>query len=66
MTAFMLFLSHEDTFDAARVRLLAHEMFHHWNPRSMGPMSADASESPQWFREGFTVYYEAAIPLRAG
>lgn len=36
--AFMLFLSHEDTFDAERVRLLAHEMFHHWNPRSMGPL----------------------------
>lgn len=62
--AFMLFLSHEDTFDAERVRLLAHEMFHHWNPRSMGPMTAD--ESLQWFREGFTVYYEGAIPLRAG
>ena len=62
--AFMLFLSHEDTFDAARVRLLAHEMFHHWNPKSMGPMAAD--ESLQWFREGFTVYYEAAIALRAG
>jgi predicted metalloprotease with PDZ domain len=28
--AFMLFLSHEDTFDESRVRLLAHEMFHHW------------------------------------
>jgi len=62
--AFMLFLSHEDTFDAARVRLLAHEMFHHWNPMSMGPEGAD--ESVQWFSEGFTVYYEAAIPLRAG
>ncbi len=62
--AFMLFLSHEDTFDAARVRLLAHEMFHHWNPMSMGPTGAD--EAVQWFSEGFTVYYEATIPLRAG
>jgi predicted metalloprotease with PDZ domain len=62
--AYMLFLSHEDTFDAARVRLLAHEMFHHWNPMSMGPAGAD--EAVQWFTEGFTVYYEAAIPLRAG
>jgi predicted metalloprotease with PDZ domain len=61
--AFMLFLSHEDTFDAARVRLLAHEMFHHWNPGSMGPVG---DNSLQWFTEGFTVYYEAAIPLRAG
>jgi predicted metalloprotease with PDZ domain len=61
--AFMLFLSHEDTLDASRVRLLAHEMFHHWNPMSMGPAGAD--EVVQWFSEGFTVYYEAAIPLRA-
>jgi len=62
--AFMLFLSHEDTFDATRVRLVAHEMFHHWNPMSMGPQGAD--EAVQWFSEGFTVYYEAAITLRAG
>ena len=62
--AFMLFLSHEDTFDASRVRLLAHEMFHHWNPLSMGPTAADGAV--QWFSEGFTTYYEAAIPLRAG
>lgn len=61
--AFMLFLSHEDTFDAARVELLAHEMFHHWNPKSMGPVGKDGSL--QWFTEGFTVYYEGAIPLRA-
>jgi M61 glycyl aminopeptidase len=61
--AFMLFLSHEDTFDVQRVRLLAHEMFHHWNPMSMGPT---ADDSLQWFSEGFTVYYEGAIPLRAG
>ena len=61
--AFMLFLSHEDTFDAERLRLLAHEMFHHWNPLSMGPVSGD--ESLQWFTEGFTVYYDASIPLRA-
>jgi predicted metalloprotease with PDZ domain len=62
--AYMLFLSHEDTFDSERVRLLAHEMFHHWNPMSMGPTAAD--ESAQWFTEGFTVYYEGVIPLRVG
>lgn len=62
--AYMLFLSHEDTFDSERVRLLAHEMFHHWNPMSMGPVTGD--ESVQWFTEGGTVYYEAIIPLRAG
>lgn len=63
--AFMLFLSHDDTFDAARVRLLAHEMFHHWNPLSMGPLG-HADQVVQWFSEGFTVYYEGVIPLRAG
>jgi predicted metalloprotease with PDZ domain len=62
--AFMLFLSHEDEFDPMRVRLLAHEMFHHWNPGMMGPTAAD--EAAQWFTEGFTTYYEAVIPLRAG
>ncbi|HMH11899.1 MAG TPA: hypothetical protein VK578_02215 [Edaphobacter sp.] len=61
--AFMLFLSHEDTFDETRVRLLAHEIFHHWNPMSMGPMAED--EALRWFFEGFTAYYEAVIPLRA-
>lgn len=61
--AFMLFLSHEDTFDAERVRLLAHEMFHHWNALSMGPVSGH--DSLQWFTEGFTVYYQGAVPLRA-
>ncbi len=60
--AFMLFLSHEDTFNAVRVKLLAHEMFHRWNSMSMGP----ADEVMQWFTEGFTVYYEMVIPLRAG
>jgi predicted metalloprotease with PDZ domain len=62
--AFMLFLSHEDTMDAERIRLMAHEMFHHWNPMSMGPRSAD--EVAQWFAEGFTVYYAGVIPLRSG
>lgn len=62
--AFMLFLSHEDTMDAARLQLLAHEMFHHWNPMSMGTRST--SEVAQWFTEGFTVYYAGAIPLRSG
>ena len=61
--AFMLFLSHEDTMDAERLRLMAHEMFHHWNPMSMGPRGAD--EVAQWFAEGFTVYYAGVIPLRS-
>jgi predicted metalloprotease with PDZ domain len=62
--AYMLFLSHEDTMDAERLRLMAHEMFHHWNPSGMGTRSAD--EVAQWFAEGFTVYYAGVIPLRGG
>jgi predicted metalloprotease with PDZ domain len=62
--AYILFLSHEDTMDAERLQLMAHEMFHHWNPMSMGPRGAD--EVAQWFAEGFTVYYAGVIPLRSG
>jgi predicted metalloprotease with PDZ domain len=62
--AFMLFLSHEDTMDAERLQLMAHEMFHHWNPMGMGTRGAD--EVAQWFTEGFTVYYAGVIPLRGG
>jgi predicted metalloprotease with PDZ domain len=53
-----------DTMDAERLQLMAHEMFHHWNPSSMGTRGAD--EAAQWFAEGFTVYYAAVIPLRSG
>jgi predicted metalloprotease with PDZ domain len=62
--AYMLFLSHEDPMDSEQLRLMAHEMFHQWNPKSMGPRDAD--ETAQWFAEGFTVYYAGVIPLRAG
>jgi predicted metalloprotease with PDZ domain len=62
--AFMLFLSHEDTFDKDRLMLVTHEMFHHWNPLSMGPIPQN--DGAEWFTEGFTMYYEGAIPLRAG
>lgn len=62
--AFMLFLSHEDTMDSERLQLMAHEMFHHWDPISMGWRSAD--DVAQWFTEGFTVYYAGVILLRSG
>jgi len=60
--AYMLFLSRKDTFDAGRIMLIAHEVFHHWNPDSMGPVN----DSVQWFYEGFTYYYQGVIPLRFG
>ncbi len=64
LNAYMLFLSHEDTMDAERLRLMAHEMFHHWNPSGLGTRGAD--EVAQWFAEGFTVFYAGVIPLRSG
>jgi predicted metalloprotease with PDZ domain len=63
-TAYMLFLSHEDIMDAERLQLMAHEMFHHWNPMSMGTLGTD--DVAKWFSEGFTVYYSGVIPLRSG
>lgn len=62
--AFMLFLPHEDTMDAARLRLMAHEMFQHWNSMSMGQWTGD--DMARWFVEGFTAYYAGVIPLRSG
>jgi predicted metalloprotease with PDZ domain len=62
--AYMLFLSHEDTIDSERIRLMAHEMFHHWNPMSMGQRESD--EVATWFAEGFTTYYAGVITLRGG
>ena len=62
--AYMLFLSHEDIMDAQRLQLMAHEMFHHWNPMSMGTLGTD--DVAQWFGEGFTVYYAGVILLRSG
>ena len=64
LNAYMLFLSHDDTMDAERLQLMAHEMFHHWNPSGMGTRGAE--EVAQWFSEGFTVYYAGVIPLRSG
>lgn len=62
--AYMLFLSHEDLMDAQRLELMAHEMFHHWNPMSMGTLGT--GDVAQWFSEGFTEYYAGVIPLRSG
>lgn len=62
--AYMLFLSHEDIMDTERLQLMAHEMFHHWNPMSMGTLGTD--NVAQWFGEGFTVYYAGVILLRSG
>lgn len=64
MDAFMLFLSRKDRLDVSVITLLAHEMFHHWNPMSMGQPISD--EVAQWFTEGFTTYYAGVLSSRSG
>jgi predicted metalloprotease with PDZ domain len=43
--------------------LLAHEIFHAWNPAQLGEISKDPVH---WFAEGFTDYYARKFLLRAG
>lgn len=42
--------------------LLAHELFHEWNPKRLGDL---ASEKFYWFSEGVTDYYASLLLLRA-
>jgi predicted metalloprotease with PDZ domain len=43
--------------------LLAHEIFHTWNPAQLGEVAKDPV---YWFAEGFTDYYARKFLLRAG
>jgi predicted metalloprotease with PDZ domain len=43
--------------------LLAHEMFHTWNPAQLGEVGAD--NPVYWFSEGFTDYYARLLLLRS-
>jgi predicted metalloprotease with PDZ domain len=61
--AFLLYLSRKQTFLADEKSLLAHEVFHTWNPYRMGQTAGEATE---WFTEGFTRYYQDRILLEAG
>jgi predicted metalloprotease with PDZ domain len=61
--AFLLYLSRKQSFLTDEKSLLAHEVFHTWNPYRMGRINGEATE---WFTEGFTQYYQDRILLRAG
>lgn len=61
--AFLLYLSRKQTFLTDEKSLLAHEVFHAWNPYRMGLPAGQATE---WFTEGFAVYYQDRILLQAG
>jgi predicted metalloprotease with PDZ domain len=62
-SAFLLYLSRKQTFLTDEKSLLAHEIFHTWNPYRMGRSDGDATG---WFTEGFTRYYQDRILLQAG
>lgn len=62
-SAFLLYLSRKQTFLTDEKSLLAHEVFHTWNPYRMGRPDGAATE---WFTEGFTQYYQDRILLQAG
>jgi predicted metalloprotease with PDZ domain len=61
--AFLLYLSRKQTFLTDEKSLLAHEVFHTWNPYKMGLPAGQATE---WFTEGFTSYYQDRVLLQAG
>lgn len=58
----LLYLSRKQTFLTDEKSILAHEIFHSWNPYRMGIASGDET---QWFTEGFTRYYQDRILQQA-
>jgi len=63
--AFMMHLSRQDDLPEETLAILAHEEFHLWNPDKIGlPPGSDFPVS--WFFEGFTLFYQDVMLLRAG
>ena len=60
---FTLYLPKWTTLSAGHQILLAHELFHAWNPPRLGRYENDRL---YWFGEGFTDYYAPLLLLRAG
>ncbi len=61
--SFSLYLPKSLTTLSGHQRLLAHELFHAWNPGRLGRYENDRL---YWFGEGFTDYYAPLLLLRAG
>ena len=60
---FLILMSSGTQLDFDFKFLLAHEMFHVWNPAQLGEVS---SENPiYWLSEGFTDYYARLLLLRS-
>ena len=62
--AFSLHLSPQGGLSQGVLSLLAHEVFHEWNPYRIGQMREPA-EGIYWFTEGFTTYYQDLLLCRA-
>lgn len=63
--AVSLHFSTEARADRGLLELMAHEVFHSWNPYRVGRLSGPA-EAIYWFTEGFTTYYAGLLLHRAG
>lgn len=61
--SFSLYLPKDLTTLSKEQYLLAHEIFHAWNPQRLGTYENDRL---YWFGEGFTDYYAHLLLLRAG
>ena len=61
--SFSLYLPKDLTTLSKDQFLLAHEMFHRWNPQRLGTYENDRL---YWFGEGVTDYYARLLLLRAG
>jgi predicted metalloprotease with PDZ domain len=61
--AFWMFLSRLDPLET-QLPTLAHETFHAWDLRKMGPYDSYAKFN--WFHEGFTQYYAYQLVYLAG
>ncbi len=59
------YVDHRDSVEAGDhpLSVVAHEIVHWWNPRSLRPMK---NGMPAWFTEGLTSYYEKLLLLRSG
>ncbi len=62
--AFSLHLSPQGGVSQGVLTLLAHEVFHEWNPYRIGQVREPA-EGIYWFTEGFTTYYQDLLLWRA-
>jgi predicted metalloprotease with PDZ domain len=67
--SFTLYLPKDSTTLSEHRHVLAHELFHEWNPRRLGGfelIGGVEDERLYWFSEGFTDYYASVLLLRAG